>query len=56
MRYNVDLLTFFLWWLYACVTDNRREKSLGLLTQNFIKLFICSQVSEKARDLFLPTN
>ncbi|KAL1192823.1 E2F transcription factor-like E2FE [Cardamine amara subsp. amara] len=23
--------------------DNRREKSLGLLTQNFIKLFICSE-------------
>ncbi|KAJ4890377.1 E2F transcription factor-like E2FE [Raphanus sativus] len=23
--------------------DNRREKSLGLLTQNFIKLFVCSQ-------------
>nr|VDC75964.1 unnamed protein product [Brassica rapa] len=25
--------------------DNRREKSLGLLTQNFIKLFICSQAT-----------
>ncbi|CAN7059703.1 unnamed protein product [Brassica oleracea var. botrytis] len=24
--------------------DNRREKSLGLLTQNFIKLFVCSEV------------
>ncbi|KNA13660.1 hypothetical protein SOVF_114680 [Spinacia oleracea] len=24
--------------------DNRREKSLGLLTQNFVKLFICSNV------------
>uniref|UniRef100_A0A7N0VGY9 E2F/DP family winged-helix DNA-binding domain-containing protein n=1 Tax=Kalanchoe fedtschenkoi TaxID=63787 RepID=A0A7N0VGY9_KALFE len=24
--------------------DNRREKSLGLLTQNFIKLFVCSNV------------
>ncbi|KAJ0248426.1 E2F transcription factor-like E2FE [Hirschfeldia incana] len=23
--------------------DNRREKSLGLLTQNFIKLFVCSE-------------
>ncbi|GAV87575.1 E2F_TDP domain-containing protein [Cephalotus follicularis] len=23
-------------------TDNRREKSLGLLTQNFVKLFLCS--------------
>ncbi|XP_057950766.1 E2F transcription factor-like E2FE [Malania oleifera] len=25
-------------------SDNRREKSLGLLTQNFVKLFICSNV------------
>ncbi|CAH8350706.1 unnamed protein product [Eruca vesicaria subsp. sativa] len=25
--------------------DNRREKSLGVLTQNFIKLFICSQAT-----------
>ncbi|KAK8516167.1 hypothetical protein V6N13_025680 [Hibiscus sabdariffa] len=24
--------------------DNRREKSLGLLTQNFVKLFLCSNV------------
>ncbi|CAL0306838.1 unnamed protein product [Lupinus luteus] len=24
--------------------DNRREKSLALLTQNFVKLFICSNV------------
>ncbi|GMH01316.1 hypothetical protein Nepgr_003155 [Nepenthes gracilis] len=24
--------------------DNRREKSLGLLTQNFVKLFLCSDV------------
>ncbi|XP_010546013.1 PREDICTED: E2F transcription factor-like E2FE [Tarenaya hassleriana] len=23
--------------------DNRREKSLGLLTQNFVKLFVCSE-------------
>jgi len=34
------------------MTDNRREKSLGLLTQNFIKLFICSEVSEKFKDSF----
>ncbi|KAA8540873.1 hypothetical protein F0562_024989 [Nyssa sinensis] len=26
-------------------TDNRKEKSLGLLTQNFVKLFLCSNVS-----------
>ncbi|XP_022137637.1 E2F transcription factor-like E2FE isoform X3 [Momordica charantia] len=26
-------------------TDNRREKSLALLTQNFVKLFICSHVN-----------
>nr|GMC72176.1 E2F transcription factor-like E2FE [Ipomoea batatas] len=25
-------------------SDNRREKSLGLLTQNFIKLFLCTNV------------
>ncbi|XP_038726226.1 E2F transcription factor-like E2FE isoform X2 [Tripterygium wilfordii] len=25
-------------------TDNRREKSLGLLTQNFVKLFVCTKV------------
>lgn len=25
--------------------DNRREKSLGLLTQNLVKLFICTNVS-----------
>ncbi|OMO85798.1 hypothetical protein COLO4_21435 [Corchorus olitorius] len=24
--------------------DNRREKSMGLLTQNFVKLFVCSNV------------
>ncbi|KAF8088951.1 hypothetical protein N665_0525s0011 [Sinapis alba] len=29
---------------YSSKIDNRREKSLGLLTQNFIKLFICSQI------------
>lgn len=27
-------------------TDQRREKSLGLLTQNFVKLFVCSNVSQ----------
>lgn len=26
--------------------DNRREKSLALLTQNFVKLFVCSAVSK----------
>ncbi|THG22647.1 hypothetical protein TEA_021761 [Camellia sinensis var. sinensis] len=26
------------------LTDNRKEKSLGLLTQNFVKLFLCSNV------------
>lgn len=26
--------------------ENRREKSLALLTQNFVKLFLCSNVSE----------
>lgn len=25
--------------------ENRREKSLALLTQNFVKLFVCSNVS-----------
>ncbi|KAF8106653.1 hypothetical protein N665_0136s0025 [Sinapis alba] len=29
--------------------DNRREKSLGLVTQNFMKLFICSQVTKVRR-------
>ncbi|XP_074316309.1 E2F transcription factor-like E2FE isoform X2 [Silene latifolia] len=27
----------------ASKPDNRREKSLGLLTQNFVKLFLCSE-------------
>lgn len=25
--------------------DSRKEKSLGLLTQNFVKLFLCTDVS-----------
>ncbi|KAK8583705.1 hypothetical protein V6N13_109096 [Hibiscus sabdariffa] len=31
--------------------DNRREKSLGLLTQNFVKLFICSNVNDFQAEL-----
>lgn len=33
--------------MYFCfsVLENRREKSLGLLTKNFVKLFVCSDVS-----------
>ncbi|XWS51025.1 hypothetical protein CRYUN_Cryun12cG0141000 [Craigia yunnanensis] len=30
--------------------DNRREKSLGLLTQNFVKLFVCSNAELIALD------
>ncbi|GMQ04460.1 hypothetical protein CsSME_00049867 [Camellia sinensis var. sinensis] len=32
------------WW--PMLTDNRKEKSLGLLTQNFVKLFLCSNELE----------
>ncbi|KAI7986029.1 E2F transcription factor-like E2FE [Camellia lanceoleosa] len=31
----------------ASKTDNRKEKSLGLLTQNFVKLFLCSNEAAK---------
>ena len=37
-----DLVPLYFLLAYA---DNRREKSLALLTQNFVKLFICSHVS-----------
>ncbi|KAL5816367.1 hypothetical protein ACOSQ3_024745 [Xanthoceras sorbifolium] len=30
--------------LKSSKTDSRREKSLGLLTQNFVRLFVCSNV------------
>ncbi|KAA8542614.1 hypothetical protein F0562_023766 [Nyssa sinensis] len=40
-RSNPSSLKF----LVSSKTDNRKEKSLGLLTQNFVKLFLCSNVN-----------
>lgn len=40
---DVLRLSLFSWLIFA---DNRREKSLALLTQNFVKLFVCSTVSK----------
>jgi hypothetical protein len=31
--------------LSAVIADHRKEKSLGLLTQNFVKLFLTMEVS-----------
>lgn len=36
-------------YMYVSFTDSRREKSLGLLTQNFVRLFVYSNVSEILR-------
>ena len=30
----------------AIISDHRKEKSLGLLTQNFVKLFLTMEVSD----------
>lgn len=40
-------------YMYVSFTDSRREKSLGLLTQNFVRLFVCSNVSEILRLVIL---
>jgi len=34
----------------ASKTDNKKEKSLGLLTQNFVKLFLCADVRDDCND------
>ena len=40
---------FFHFSFFLVASENRREKSLALLTQNFVKLFVCSNVSQLAR-------
>lgn len=44
---NRDTLRLISEILGYVLTENRREKSLGLLTQNFVKLFLCTNVSKK---------
>ena len=41
MHYDIPKIDF----LFFLVAENRREKSLALLTQNFVKLFVCSKVN-----------